>query len=423
MRAHQALALLGIALATSLPATITIADSPLIGRVLDPDGKPVAKARVFIYTASVRTGTSPYCPSCYPDCRKAADTDRDGRFSIRALSDSLRFRVLVMAKDWDPLFVDRVDPMEGPVEFRLAKRRVEKTDPQHSLRGQVLDPMSQPVVGATLEPFGYAEDMANGAHRARFGLVNADPLCVTDDQGRFSLALGDSGVLWFIRVRARDLAPQLLSRQPASATPITVRMRHGATVTGRLVRDGKPLAGVGVGLVQAVRAAQFMAYGHDEIATDERGVFTFPNVTPGEDYFVHGKMASLGALGVLDTGRVRVQGDESLIKVGDLPVTPGRRVSGQVVLSNGGPVPPGTRILLSLENGAWDSRIETLDQNGRFDMRGIPPCDATLYVRLKGYRFAPETSGYREAYGSRECAVPATADVDGLRLVLEPDGS
>jgi len=182
MRTHLALTFLGIALMTSLPATIAVADSPLIGRVLAPDGQPVAKARVFIYTASVRTGTSPYCPSCYPDCRKTADTDRDGRFSIRALSDSLRFRVLAMAKGWDPMFVDKVDPPAGPVEFRLAKRRADLTDPQHSLHGQVLDPMSQPVVGATLEPFGYSR----APSYMRFGLVNADPLSVTDEQGRFS---------------------------------------------------------------------------------------------------------------------------------------------------------------------------------------------------------------------------------------------
>jgi hypothetical protein len=418
MRLRRAVVALSLAIAVPVAAAPSRADAPLIGRVVDPDGQPVGKARVIIYTASVRIGTSPYCPSCYPDCRKTADSDADGRFSIRALSDSLRFRVLVVAKGWEPRFVDKVDPLEGPVEFRLTQRRAETTDPRHSLRGQVLDPMSQPVVGATLQPYGYSR----GPSYMYFGPYGGtDPLGVTDGQGRFSIALGDTGVGWFIRVRARDMAPLLLSRQPASATPITVRMRHGATVTGRLLRDGRPLPGVGVGLVQAERAAQFMAYGHDEIATDERGRFTFSNVTPGEDYFVHGKMTTLRDFGALDTIRIHVRGDESLAEVGNLAVAPGRRVSGQVTMSDGTPLPPNTRLLLSLDN-AFDAQNQVLDAGGRFDFHGVPRGRVRLHVMVRGYRFAPASTGYADAYGLAECSASGDRDVEGMALVLEPDG-
>ena len=404
----------------SMPAITARADSPLVGRVLDPEGHPVSRARVFIYTASVRTGTSAFCPSCYPDCRKSADSDGQGRFTIPALSDSLRFRVLVVARGWDPVFVERVDPVAGPVEFKLAQRRAEKTDPHHSLHGRVVDPLGHPVVGATLSPFGYYKETGQDHYMMRFGpSAGTDPLCVTDQEGRFSLALGDSGVGWYITVRGRDLAPLLLSRQPAGATPITVRMRHGATVTGRLLAQGRPLPGVVVGLVQAQRGSQFMAYGHDEIATDERGVFTFVNVTPGEDYLLHGKMESLQAFGALDTTRVHAPADEGLTEVGNLSLGPGRRVSGQVVLSDDKPVPPGTRLLLTLDN-AFDAQNQTLDADGRFDLHGVPPGDATLFVRLRGYRFARASAGYTEAPGIPACAISGDQDVQGLSLILEP---
>jgi len=222
-------------------------------------------------------------------------------------------------------------------------------------------------------------------------------------------------------VRARDLAPQLLSRQPASAKPITVRMRHGATVTGKLVWQGKPLPGVGVGLVQAERAAQYSSYRREEIATDERGVFTFVNVTPGQDYWVRGAMASLHDFGALDTTRVHVGSDESLAEVGNLVVGPGRHVSGRVVLCDSTPVPPDTRLLLYLEP-SFDAQSQTLGPDGRFDLRGVPPGEALLTVRLQGYRIARESSGYSNQHGLPECLVPGDGDVAGLKLVLEPGG-
>ena len=396
------------------------AEAPLSGRVLDPDGHPAQKASVFIYTASVRTGTSPYCPSCYPDCRKRTTTDRDGHFSIPALSDSLLFRVLVVARGWDPVFVAKVDPPAGPVEFRLVHRRLAKFDPDRTLRGRVVDPHGRPVVGATLEPFGFRKDMGSGHYMARFGpSPGTDPLGVTDGRGEFALALGDSGVRWYVRVSARDLAPMQLHEQPASARPITVRMGYGGMVTGRLLKDGKPLPGVRVGMVQVDRNAEFDAYGRDEIATDERGTFTFSNVTPGMDYYVHGKMESLRDFGALDTVRVHVRGDDDVARVGDLALVPGRRVAGRVVLSGGHPVPPGTRLLLALDI-AFDAQTQTLDGEGHFDLRAVPPGDAMLVVRVKGYRLARASSGYTEAYGFPTCAVAGDRDVEGLNLVLEP---
>ena len=335
-------------------------------------------------------------PSCYPDCRKTAATDGEGRFSIRALSDSLRFRVLVVAKGWDPQFVDKVDPLEGPVEFRLAHRRPEAGDPQHSLRGQVLDPMSQPVVGATLEPFGYYKATGGDQYMMRFGpSPGTDPLCVTDEQGHFSLALGDTGVDWYIRVRARDLAPQLLSRQPASGTPITVWMRHGATVTGKLLVEDRPLPGVAVGLLQAERASQYSAYGRDEIATDERGVFTFSNVTPGQDYLVHGKMTTLRDFRALDTTTRSCAGRRER---GGRRGSPGRARAARVGSGDDvrrGPAAAEHSVAAALDN-AFDAQSLVLDASGRFDFHGVPPGDVVFAVRLSGLSIrAPEQRVHR----------------------------
>jgi CheY-like chemotaxis protein len=46
-----------------------------------------------------RRGTSPFCPSVYPDCGKRAKTAGDGGFAIESLDPQLIFRVLVVEDD------------------------------------------------------------------------------------------------------------------------------------------------------------------------------------------------------------------------------------------------------------------------------------------------------------------------------------
>src|SRR5262245_58361713 len=76
----------------------------LAGRVTS-GGTPVAGASVLIYTARVREGTSPFCPSCYADCGKRDATDAGGRFAIPSLDPGLVFRVLVLADGYTPRFL------------------------------------------------------------------------------------------------------------------------------------------------------------------------------------------------------------------------------------------------------------------------------------------------------------------------------
>ena len=80
----------------------------LSGTVLDEKSHPIAGATVYIYTASVREGTSPFCPSCYPDCGKKAKTDERGAFGIVSLDPALLFKVLAVAEGYSPRFVEKI---------------------------------------------------------------------------------------------------------------------------------------------------------------------------------------------------------------------------------------------------------------------------------------------------------------------------
>jgi hypothetical protein len=73
--------------------------------VVNQAGEPLRDATAFIYTAAVRVGISPYCPSCYADCAKSAKTDDAGAFVIRSLDPELIFQVLVVREGYKPGFL------------------------------------------------------------------------------------------------------------------------------------------------------------------------------------------------------------------------------------------------------------------------------------------------------------------------------
>jgi hypothetical protein len=95
-------------------------------------GKTVPQATVFIFTAGPKVGTSTFCPSCYADCRKSAQTDAQGDFKIEALDPQLIFRILVVAKGYAPKFVAKVDPAEGPAYVTLRQVDLEDLTPDRS---------------------------------------------------------------------------------------------------------------------------------------------------------------------------------------------------------------------------------------------------------------------------------------------------
>src|SRR5438270_4884174 len=88
----------------------------LDGRVVTTGGKPIAGAHVLIASAAVRQGTSPLCPSCYADCQKRAQTDKDGRFRIASVDPELVFNVLVVADGFRPTFAKKSDASRGRLE-------------------------------------------------------------------------------------------------------------------------------------------------------------------------------------------------------------------------------------------------------------------------------------------------------------------
>ncbi len=187
---------------------------------------------------------------------------------------------------------------------------------------------------------------------------------------------------------------------------------------GRILKDGKPVSGIAVGLVQCDRGAGRFV-GASRIATGADGRFTFVNVYPNDEHFLYTAMQDAAGLGALPTERVAVGGDNTVKDVGDRSLAPVYRISGRIILTDGKVLPAGARLLLSRED-AWDSQTVVLAVDGSFAFAGVPEEPVTLSTRLPGYHLASKRNRFQQV---REgVALFVDADRPDLELVFEPDG-
>jgi len=407
------------------PAGLPPAD--LSGSVTDAAGKPVAQATVLVYTAKPRLGLGVLCPGCYLDCGKKATTDAGGKFLIPNLDPGLIFRILVVAEGLQPKFAADVDPTGGPLAVKL------QTMPQDLsgravLRGRVLDPAGKPIVGAAVSPFG-----CKTADKQWLGrMPGVDPASVANLRGEFLITgnLGDLG--YDLQVEARGFAKRNIDLLPTGEMVHEIRLGEGATVKGRILKDGKPVAAVAVGLAQCDRSAGHFL-GPNRIATDGEGRYTFVNIHPNDDYFVYTAMSDApgpgtvrrtvaqDGRGTLPVQRITVGGDGTTKDVGDGSLVPAHRVSGRLVLAGGKPVPASTRLLLSREE-AWDTQSAVAAADGSFAFAGVPEEAVRLYVRIPGYRLDSKRIRFQQV-GPGAIAIFIDADKSGIELFFEPDST
>ncbi|HVV70537.1 MAG TPA: hypothetical protein VHI52_03400, partial [Verrucomicrobiae bacterium] len=345
-------------------------------------GQKSPSSTVFIFTAGPKAGTSTFCPSCYADCRKSAKTDAEGAFDIESLDPQLLFRILVVAKGYKPQFVAKVDPASGPILVELEPIESNEITPDRSVRGQVVGPNGKPIVGAVVEFEGIRRKNDAGA---TWGSVpGVDPLAVTDEQGEFQLTAREPFQSLDVQVEAGTYANRQFANLTSGSSFHKLTLTEGATVQGRVLLNGKPLPFVEVGIVSVDRTVGNFT-GNFSIGTDKDGRFAFVNVPPNVDYFIYGIMNTLKQHGAVPPRKIRVGADGSTTDAGDLVVEPAVRLAGQVVCSDGEPIPPDTRLLISRED-AWDSMQLELDQAGRFDTGGLARGAISLSVRIPGYQ-------------------------------------
>lgn len=200
----------------------------LSGRVLGPDGRGVAKARVFGAPAegSEFLPLDAVDPKRMPWIRRAdAETDAEGRFQVDVGAQT-HVRLAVRAAGFAPLDAERT----------LARGERELGDVQLEqgvvLEGRVRDPQGRPVAQAEI----VSQPRQNGFAFAGFGRARA-PLARTDAQGRFTIDMLASGP-WRLLVSSEDHPDKtfegLTDRPGARASNLDFVLEEGAEIQGRV---------------------------------------------------------------------------------------------------------------------------------------------------------------------------------------------
>jgi RNA polymerase sigma factor (sigma-70 family) len=263
------------------------------------------------------------------------------------------------------------------------------------IKGKVVDRDERPIVGATV----------TGGHSNRF----REKHVASDPMGKFALTLNEVFPNFELRVEAKGCASRgfafrfgselrspygdrvILAVDPSGVIPKPLRMGPGAAVSGRVVRDRRPIPHVRVVLERSEDedADSFPLETH----TDEHGIFRFPNLWPNAELW-----ASIGLGHLTDNGamtpRLFRSGEEgSSLDLGDLEVHGGFTLAGRLVCSGGRPLPPKTEAKVAVEHVPGSLLLHP-DEKGWFQANGLPPGLATVRLESSG-RDAPQATRHR----------------------------
>jgi hypothetical protein len=214
----------------------------LTGRVLDPRGRPVSGAEVFLAASAQKTITSVRCEECgqallscqahesathvlaffeqqhgFLTPRATARTDPEGRFRFARLA-GVSFSVWAKAPGYGVALRERAAPGE-PVELFLPSLR--------TITGQVVDDGGQPIPGARVRAVSRRTSLPYEA--------------VAAEQGFFTLeGLGEGP--FYVLASAEGFLPAAEAQVEAGPQPVRLRLTPTRTLEVRVVRDGAPVA-------------------------------------------------------------------------------------------------------------------------------------------------------------------------------------
>jgi RNA polymerase sigma factor (sigma-70 family) len=353
------------------------------GRILDPDGKPVAGAKLYL--------AYPTADEAHVEQRATSGNDGRFRFSVSrsdlARSESASERghpqVLAGAPGYGPDWValDGSGPVSG-LTLRLVK--------DVPINGRILDPEGKPVGGAKLRVWfvsvprgddlgGYLEEAKKGygypfAKHWQGPLPGQPRVLTTGADGRFRLTgVGRERVVGF-RVEGPAIAttalPPVMTRAAETLTDGKGRhifgasfdyVAHASRPIRGVVRDkdtGKPLAGVTVGYYHGQGPAA---------VTDKEGRYELLGLAKSPHYSLIAKTAD----GLYFQRQVRFEDTPGLAALtADIDLVRGLTVRGRVTdRATGKPIaqarvvyyPLGGNTYVNAKvRGSWDPRSEAI---------------------------------------------------------------
>lgn len=379
--------------------TLTSGDR-LVGRVLDPKGKPLAGAVVRL----AESGSSMMRGSTIS---RKAKTDENGDYLIDGLPTG-KYRVRAQSSGF---LADEVDPLsvsgtgrQVEADFRLSEGR--------AIEGTVMDLDGQPIEGAWVAAqmrfdnmdmgfdfedfeFGEGDDSQQSSNPGWPGSV------LTDAQGRFKLSgLEELDVSLVIGADGYSITR---SPVPNIGEEVLVRLTPRLSLSGNLALvNGDPAAGVEVVLKASSMSGMDFSFdmidGH-KVKTEANGDFTFKNLSAGSyslsAYKIDAQLdeTEVQVLEVVSGLNLVMQAAEHLIvqvQAADGKALPEAKVTAKAP-GNANPFGSMT-INMSSDGGHTESFIggdeavdSKTDAEGIAILPGVPEGDRALVVEADGY--------------------------------------
>jgi len=363
--------------------TIALAAQPrptASGVIMDAaTDQPIANATVLVYAAGVRSGYNLFCPTCYTDCGKRATTNESGEFTIANLSADLVFDLLVVREGFSSTWIKKVDPLSNTKAQAKLTKRTSPENPKQIVRGKVVDARGDAVRDALIAQRGIIFDQGRS-----FGDRDwIDLVAVSNKDGEFEMAFGKPAKAMILQVAPRGMASSLVTLT-TGAERQSITATDGATVRGRVVNNGKPLANIELGLSTHSRMSGTV-FDDMRIGTNENGEFAITNVPAGRIYDLFPRMTALGEKGLsAEVTYVETKDDGQEVHIGDIQTHPAYTLKGRVVLSDGAAIPANMRVNLFLDRMP-DSQTVMLGPDGKFEFRGLARGVYSISPAVKGY--------------------------------------
>jgi hypothetical protein len=375
----------------------------LTGTVKDANGNPLADVTVMVYHAGVKVGYSTFCPSCYIDCGKRVVTDADGSFEIKDLAPDLWFTLLAARDGYVPGITKSIDPVKSSTVALQLASKPPTADFSGTVRGRVVGSDGSPVADAIIDPTGInlnakqvsaifpaGTALSEGEHSVYGTLKGLQPIAVTNKQGEFEISYNQPTSKMLLKIEGRGLAPKFVVME-TGAQRHSVTLTDGATITGRLIANGKPAPNIQIGLIPKERGGfsdnlkiNGSPYEVVRIGTDANGRFVIPNAPAPVDWYIYATIDSVSSLGATSPIAVHTSRDGEYLQTADLVIGRGFKVKGTVVVNDNKPIPEGMHITIGSET-IWDSKTIPLPADGHFEFNNIPPGKYTIWASVKGY--------------------------------------
>lgn len=330
------------------------ASDQLVGRVVDPRGAPVPKARLWIhYSLDIESGTI------------GRDADDEGRFDFVIWRDTVYTLVAADPEHrWVESSLEHVTPGTGELLLQLGEPK--------TLEVRVHDPSRTPLEGCELSVHREAPNHSPEAHVKVLAA------------GRYQLEM--PGYTCHLDVRATGYRPRTLGPYAPGAVPPTldVELVPLPVIRGRVVGNAGPVAGAEVGLYATVRG-MLISNGFDcivertpraKVVTDAQGRYVIGCDLEREFYV----RAEADGFAASERGPLATPANERVI---DLELTHGGSIEGRVIYPVG---ESAEGAIVGISRGDGRARTGRAGPDGRYRFDGLAPGKWQVLLRTEEIR-------------------------------------